>query len=185
METLFAETVADFGETRGLVGLEGEAAERHAKRLAQARKAAVSERLGTASEFLFAAAVLSTSKATIDLQLAEKLAMRAGELGDERGSPLAGEVIDKRLWQAGEPQRYGTQIVFDRKSGHWRLWDVDPRTSDVQRRMMGLPTLKDLTSRAEAVDERLGEWMKNRSGVEVPGVPQAREAAETSRKEAP
>ena len=160
MEELFKETVADFGETKGLVGLEGEASERHIERLGEARKAAAEGKLDAASEFMFAAAVLATSQQVHDLALAERLALRAGELGDERGAPLAGEVIDKRLWLTGEPQRYGTQIVYDKEAQRWRLWDLDPKTTDLHRRMMGLPKLEALQHRADLIEKKLGDWMR-------------------------
>lgn len=50
---------------------------------------------------------------------------------------------DRLLQLQGKPQKYGTQYV-ENKSGKFRIYRVDPKTTDEERAEFGLPTLREL-----------------------------------------
>jgi hypothetical protein len=79
-----------------------------------------------------------------DLRLALELAMNAVDSGYDPARWLAAATLDRWHMRHGRPQKYGTQYV---RVGipHWawwvwwggpfRLWDVDPATTDAERGM--------------------------------------------------
>lgn len=50
---------------------------------------------------------------------------------------------------AERPQKYGADIVPDGVG--WRLWDVDPATTDAERLANDVPTLAEMQARAAAI----------------------------------
>ncbi|MCR9245331.1 MAG: hypothetical protein NXI31_09885 [bacterium] len=65
---------------------------------------------------------------------------------DPRVRPLAATAYDRVRRLAGEPQKFGTQIV--ECEGRCELWPVDPTTTDSERAKWGLPPLAELRARA-------------------------------------
>lgn len=81
-------------------------------------------------------------------------ARRSHELACEaaaRGHPgarwLAAAALDRWCMYEGRPQKYGTQFVPDGR--RYRLWDVDPATSDEERAAWDVPRLAEQLKRAE------------------------------------
>lgn len=107
----------------------------------------------TANEHVRAAFVLVSSRDLDDLDLAHKVAWQAGELGDPRGWPLAAEALDRALFIQGQPQRFGTQYVYEPVLERWILYDVDPATSDAERQRFGIPPLSALRDYAARLNE--------------------------------
>ena len=79
---------------------------------------------------------------------------------------LAAAALDRWLMYQGKPQKYGTNFVPDGK--RWRLWDVDPSTTDAERAANHVPLLQEQFKQAEQWTQELGqpsrdtapEWMK-------------------------
>ncbi len=163
MEELYLSSMRDLASEDGMGGLSPKVQERQEKRLQAARKAWLDEKLETAEDHLWCAAVLSGSDDMADLALAHRLALSAEEMGEPRGLPLSAELVDKQLLKRGEPQRYGTQLVFDPFLRRYRMWDLDPDTTDAERRAVGLPPLEELLARAEEADRDLGERLRSGS----------------------
>lgn len=78
-----------------------------------------------------------------------RLAQRAAELGHAGARWLAAAALDRSLMYAERPQKYGTNIVPDGVS--WRLWDVDPATTDQERIANDVPPLAEMQARAAAI----------------------------------
>jgi hypothetical protein len=113
---------------------------------ADAVRAALDKGDVTSADALFKASVILVDTSRIDdLELAEKLARKSAELGEPRGLRVAAEAVDKRAMLGGkDPQKYGTQYVFDWVLDSWRLYPVDIATTDAERAQMGVPTYAEL-----------------------------------------
>ncbi len=100
-------------------------------------------------DYYHAAMILQHSLAVADYWQAHQLAMRAVELGYNQARWLAAATLDRWLMRQGKPQKYGTQYTM--VGARWkvwawgkryRLWDVDPVTSDTERAEWGVPALE-------------------------------------------
>lgn len=126
--------------------------ERQQGRLELVREFVKEQKLVSAEDYLYAAALLSTSSFKDDLIAASASGLKAAELGEERGFRVAAESIDKLKMHAGENQRYGTQYYYVEVIQQWRLYPVDPATSDEERKAMGVEPLSELIARAELLN---------------------------------
>ena len=120
----------------------------------RARREAVMELLADGwpedADALYAAAwVLNHGDLTEDAALGSQLATLAAELGRPGARWLAAAALDRSLMYAERPQKYGTNIVPDGIG--WRLWDVDPATTDAERLANDVPPLAEMQARAAAV----------------------------------
>lgn len=107
-----------------------------------------------ASDQLNAALVLVQSNDETDLVEAQKAGLKAAELGDNRGFRVAAEALDKQMMKQGKMQRYGTQFVWEPVLHAWRLYNTDPRTTDEERRAMGVPPMAQLLEQEKLLNER-------------------------------
>lgn len=96
---------------------------------------------------LHAALVLVESDRPEDLEAAMMIALKAAEDGENRGFRVAAEAQDRLLVKRGMAQRYGTQFVWEPVNRIWRLYPVDPRTTDAERKAMGVPAMSELKAR--------------------------------------
>lgn len=80
---------------------------------------------------------------------AHALAREAAESGYVPARWLAAASYDRACMYAGRPQRYGTQFVPD--GIRYRLWDLDPATTDAERAEWDVPPLAEQLARAEAM----------------------------------
>jgi len=101
----------------------------------------------SAIDQLHAALVLVESDRPEDLDAAQMIALKSAESGENRGFRVAAEAQDRLLVKRGMAQRYGTQFVWEPVNRIWRLYPVDPRTSDAERKAMGVPTMSELKAR--------------------------------------
>lgn len=103
-----------------------------------------------AADDLYAAAwVLNHGDLVEEAALGSRLAARAAELGRPGARWLAAAALDRSLMYAERPQKYGTNIVPDGVG--YRLWDVDPATTDAERLANDVPTLAEMQARAAAI----------------------------------
>lgn len=101
-------------------------------------------------EALYAAAwVLNHGDASEEAYLGHQLAARARDLGHAPARWLAAAALDRSLMYQGLPQKYGTNIVPDGVG--YRLWDVDPATTDAERLANDVPVLAEMQARAAAM----------------------------------
>ncbi len=131
------------GRTRGGIP-DPRIAERHAARAAEVRKMVQQGELKTAEERFEAAVILVENDEPADLKLAEVLAQEAATGGEPLAPRVAAEAIDKQRVLAHEPQRYGTQYEWVAVLREWRLYSLDPNTTDSERRAMGVPPLAEI-----------------------------------------
>ena len=125
--------------------------ERHAHRADEVREMVAKGQVTKGMDKFHAAVLLVENGATEDLKLAEQLAMQSADQGVELGRRVAAEAIDKQLVRQHLPQRYGTQYEWVPVLRAWRLYPIDPKTTDSDRRAMGVPSLVEI----RAGEERL------------------------------
>lgn len=121
--------------------------------------------LKTGEDYYHAAMLLQHSPRVHDYWQAHQFAARAAELGHRPARWLVAAALDRWLLAQGRPQKYGTQYVpAGRPRWMWRswwyvwlgvhrvrLWDVDPSTTDEERRAFDVPPLAEAQARAETI----------------------------------
>ena len=126
--------------------------DRQEKRLEFVRQYVREEQLETAEDYLYAGALLSTSPHEDDLIAAMASGLTAAEMGEDRGFRVAAEATDRFKMHRGENQRYGTQYYYAEVIQQWRLYRVDPDTTDAERAAMGVEPLAELIARTEELN---------------------------------
>lgn len=162
LERLFDTLRDDVAAADDLMGPEEEITERNAQRAEQVREILEKADELSALDRFHAAALLVQTDVESDLDLAAKLAMEAGEMGEPRGLRVAAEAIDKRAMVRRQMQVYGTQYVFERVLESWRLYPVDPKTTDAERARMGVPTYAELLRAEDELNKSQGTKLRPR-----------------------
>lgn len=111
--------------------------------------------LKSAKDYYNASWILVSSQKPEDLVLARDLALESAELGDDRAFRIAATAIDKLNRIDGKPQRYGTQYEYIEFLRRWRLYPVDPATTDAERESMGIEPLRELYEREDRLNEQV------------------------------
>jgi hypothetical protein len=86
-----------------------------------------------------------------DVWLAHTLAAKATKHHFRPARWLTAATLDRWLMIRGQSQKYGTQIVPDGRS--YRVWPVDPATTDGERRKWDVRPLQAQIARAEALTQ--------------------------------
>lgn len=146
---LYERRETEAGETSGPATRPIESRAREVARMHEQGKIVHSE------DMLIAALLLYDSRSLDNVMLSRELALRAVELGDLRGLPIAAEAEDIELMIRGLPQRYGTQYVYDPVLERWSLYPVNPKTSDSERRTMGIVSLEEARHREDVLNDRV------------------------------
>jgi len=139
----------DYSEDRDCqVGTPAYRALRHrdGRRRSQVLEVLKSRKSFEAVDLYAAAWILNHGDTHEEAAKAHELAMRAAELGHREAKWLAAAALDRSLMYLGQPQKYGTNIVPDGVG--YRLWDVDPNTTDRERSSWDVPALAEMQRRA-------------------------------------
>lgn len=151
---LYDDVLKDLGGP-GVGSFDARLIERQNERYALVVKWIEEGRVVTAEDHLWCAGALVESDSSEHLQLAHDLALRAAELGDERGFTFEAYATDKLLVDAEAPfQRYGTVIVYSPVLERFELYPVDPRTTDTLRKSVGVPPLEQLLAEVASLNEQ-------------------------------
>lgn len=119
-------------------------------------RAILRERSEPTADQLFAAAwILNHGDTAEEAIAAHDLAKRAAEEGLASARWLAAAALDRSLMYSGRPQRYGTNIVPDGVG--YRLWDVEPKTSDTERAEWNVPPLAEMRQRAAEMSSQVAQ----------------------------
>lgn len=141
---LYAELQSDVAEHKTGGHPDLELQQRHDKRAVEVRRILDTEKLESTEDRLHAAVLLVETTDLENLAIAEKLGREVGVAGDKRGFRVAAEAVDKRLVRRGLPQHFGTQYEWVTVLQQWRLYPIDPTTTDDERRAMQVPPLAEL-----------------------------------------
>jgi hypothetical protein len=131
-------------------------AQRHADRAAAVREMVEAGDVKKGIDQFHAAVLLVESDDLENLKLSEQLALQSADQGIELGRRVAAEAIDKQLVRKHLPQRYGTQYEWVVALRAWRLFPIDPATTDADRRAMGVPPLAEIRAGEEKLNAASG-----------------------------
>lgn len=123
-------------------------------RIVAVREIVAAEELESGDDYFEASILLVESDDSNDLALAHALGTHAAEMGEARGLRVAAEAFDKQMMRTGMHQRYGTQYVYDTTTRKWHLYPCDPRTTDDERRAMGVEPMAELLRKEELLNTR-------------------------------
>ncbi len=138
-----------------------------------------SEALQAREDYFHAAMVFQHGETLDDFWRAHEMAKRGAELGHPNCHWLMAAAYDRWLMNQGKPQKYGTQYT-SRDDEPYRLWDVDPTTTDEERAAWNVPPLAEALRQAEELsrekEERRKQGLLPQRGaqrlamLEVPGL---------------
>ncbi|WP_412540993.1 hypothetical protein R8Z50_35370 [Longispora sp. K20-0274] len=120
---------------------------RDAERRARVAELLAAGEVSTGADHYHAAMIFQHGETPDDIDTAHRLARRAVDLGYRPARWLAAASLDRWLMTLGRAQKYGTQFAPD--GTRWRLWDVEPATTDADRLAWDVPSLADQLRRAE------------------------------------
>ena len=129
---------------------------RDADRRAEAKKALalLRQMSAVAADDLFHAAWLfNHGDSPGEAHQAHEWAREAVDQGSTRARWLAAAAYDRWMMYEGRAQKYGTQFVPDGR--RYRLWDVDPATTDEMRAEWDVPPLQTQLERADTMSRDL------------------------------
>lgn len=120
----------------------------------QARRKRVLELLAAGfveapEDYYHAAMIFQHGDSTTDYWRAHELANHAAEQHYRPARWLAAATYDRWLMSQQLPQKYGTQYVAD--SQGWRLYKVDPSTTDQERAEWDVPPLAEAQQHAATI----------------------------------
>ncbi|MFN0006426.1 MAG: hypothetical protein ACKVXR_00855 [Planctomycetota bacterium] len=156
LDRMYASLKQDIAEHGGQNQYDPGLAQRHAERAAAVREMVEAGDVKEGMDRFHAAVLLVESDDLGNLELSERLALQAAEQGVELGRRVAAEAIDKQLVRKRLPQRYGTQYEWVVVLRAWRLFPIDPTTTDADRRAMGVPTLAEIRAGEEKLNAASG-----------------------------
>ena len=107
-----------------------------------------SEALQDPEDYFHAAIIFQHGETLDDYWQAYELARKGSELGHPNCRWLTAAAYDRWLANQGKPQKYGTQY-FSHDNEPYRLWDVDPATTDEERAAWNVPSLAEALQQAE------------------------------------
>ena len=153
LERMYRDGAREATADGGLGSLEPSYAQEQTNRLNAVVEMNENGEILTGKDNYYAALILVSSDNVEHLKLAQTLALKAVQLGEQEGMRVAAESVDKQLLKQGRNQRFGTQFVFDAISNQWRLYPVDPLTTDAERKDWGVPSQAELMERERALNE--------------------------------
>jgi len=124
------------------------------RRAERVREFVENDQLVSAQDSYRAAVLLYDSQKVEDVILAQELALRAHDGGLEDGMRIVAHCMDRSLMMRRKPQHFGTQIVFEPVLTKWRIWDLDPATTDDERQAFGVAPLAELQNRVGYLNEQ-------------------------------
>ncbi|MFL5695887.1 MAG: hypothetical protein ACJ797_02140 [Ktedonobacteraceae bacterium] len=127
------------------------------------------EMLQAPEDYFHAAMVFQHGERLDDFWGAHELARRGAELGHPDCRWLTAAAYDRWLMNQGKVQKYGTQYT-SRDNESYRLWEVDPTTTDEERAAWDVPPLAEALQKAEELTRRKEELREK--GVLPPQGPQ-------------
>lgn len=142
----FAELVAADQSDRHS-GMQFGTGERDLVRRAEVRRILDSATDLSRDELAAAALIMQHSDRVTDIDLAHQLAAQSFADGHTQAGWLVAATADRAAMYRGQPQPYGTQMVPTVEG--WRMWDVDPTTTDDDRDRLGVLPLAALIAGVE------------------------------------
>jgi hypothetical protein len=144
LDRMYAALQSDVAEQSRQEGFDPKIAQRHAERGAAVREMVEAGEVKKGTDKFHAAVLLVETDDLELLKMSEQLAFEAAAEGVDLARRVAAEAIDKQLVKRRLPQRYGTQYEWVHVLRAWRLYPIDPLTTDADRAAMGVPPLAEI-----------------------------------------
>ena len=144
LDRMYGNLKADVAEQEKQGVIDPRIVQRHAERGAAVREMVEAGQVTKGMDRFHAAVLLVETSDLEMLKMSEQLAFQAADQGVELARRVAAEAIDKQLVIRRLPQRYGTQYEWVHVLKAWRLYPIDPLTSDADRAAMGVPPLAEI-----------------------------------------
>ncbi|TSC78759.1 MAG: hypothetical protein G01um101433_91 [Parcubacteria group bacterium Gr01-1014_33] len=109
-------------------------------------------RIKTGEDYYHAALLYHHNLSTASSKRAVRLARVSIELGTKKALRLYAITIDRLLIKQGKKQKFGTQYRLIK--GTWRLYSVDPKTTNTERALYNIPPLPHIRSVAYEDDTK-------------------------------
>ena len=153
-ERMYEESLALTSQHENTGGLRRDVRKSLERRLKTVVRWAEEGKLETESDLGWAAMTLTLSDREEHLEKARKIANAAAELGDPRGGVAYAHATDKLAFHRGDDfQPYGTNFAYVHVIGRFEIKPpVDPRTSDSERRALGVPSLAELQAMGKEIN---------------------------------
>ncbi|MCA8979819.1 MAG: hypothetical protein H6831_09210 [Planctomycetes bacterium] len=155
LDVMVDETRRDLASGGAFAGTDEQFVSEQQSRISKVRGFQEAGELESAKDYYNAAWILISSQKPEDLVLARDLAQKSVELGEDRAFRVMATAVDKLCRIEGKPQRYGTQYEYIEFLRRWRLYPVDPATTDAERESMGIQPLRELYEREDWLNEQL------------------------------
>jgi hypothetical protein len=126
---------------------------RDRKRRQRVEKILRSEMMQAPEDFFHAAMIFQHGEKLEHFWKAHELAKKGAELSHPNCRWLSAAAYDRWLMKQGKPQKYGTQYTA-RENKPYRLWDVDPTTTDEERAAWNVPPLAEALRQADVLTRR-------------------------------
>ncbi|MFA6897982.1 MAG: hypothetical protein WC250_01075 [Candidatus Paceibacterota bacterium] len=123
-------------------------------RLAEAKRIVKSGQLKNGKEFYCAAMIFHHSGKLSDTKIALRLVNGSMERNYKPAKWLFAAVTDRILTQQGLKQKFGTQFQRNIKTGRWKLFPIDPKTTDSERIEFNVPTLKEIKAKLVSLNKK-------------------------------
>ena len=146
---LFHEDQADRAESHAAMDW-AEISARDAARLQRVEELLAAGAAQTPADYFHAAMIFQHGTELAHYWRAYELAKYAADHGYQGARWLTAAAYDRWLMQQQWPQKYGTQYIGDHKG--WRLYEVDPATTDAERAEWNVPSLAQAQQRANAMN---------------------------------
>lgn len=156
LESMYADLRDEIGGKRLSTQQDDDFWRHQERRLRETRKLVKENQLTTTIDHLYAAVILVETDNEADLEMAHSEALLAAKNGEDRGFRVAAEATDKLCVKRGVLQRFGTQYVYEPVIKAWRLYPVDPTTTDETRKAMGVEPMAQLRDREKVLNEMTG-----------------------------
>ena len=107
--------------------------------------------ISEAEAFYGAAMVFQHGSCVAHIELANRLAERAVQLGSQEAKWLYAASLDRYLTRTGEKQLYGTQFISEDGGCTYELMPFDKSVTDEERAHYDVPPIAEAIARAEAL----------------------------------
>lgn len=121
----------------------GKITERDKARRKEVRNILAKKKRFTAKEYYAMAMIFQHGTTITHYRLALRYANKSRVLGYEEAKWLTAAATDRLLMKQGKLQKYGTQFRKKNAKSKWRLYPVDPKTTDAERANFNVPSLHE------------------------------------------
>lgn len=108
----------------------------------------------TGIDYYHAAMIFHHSPSIAHIKKACALAEKSSNLSYKKAKWLCAATLDRLLMRQGKKQKFGTQFTKKSPTDIWRLYPVDSKTTDKERKLYNVPTLAKTKKMIEKMNQK-------------------------------